>query len=136
MDISAKDAAQQLHEILKAVRDNYDQNLEEIAYCDGEYLDLNHALEFFELDQIERLELAKQLQDNRRRRRRAKDENERLQPLYDLVTQKQELVSEVSKGRRMVQNIIRSQATRRYTPRVRIDLQPLFEEARAAANQN
>lgn len=135
LEISAKEAVQQLHDIFKSVKENYEQNIEEISYCDSEYLDLNHALEFFDADQIGHLELVSQLQENRRRRRKAKDENERLQPLYELVTQKKELVNEVNKGRRTIQGIIKTQAGRRYTPRVRADLQSIFDEVRAA-NQN
>jgi hypothetical protein len=94
---------------------------------------LTHALEFLDNEEIEDLNLTQQLQDNRRRRRKAKDENERLQPLYDLVTKKNGLVDEVSKGRRKVQDIIKTQAVRRYTTRVRKDMQTVFDEARVAS---
>lgn len=133
MEITAKEAAQQLHDILKSVKEVYDRNLEEVAYCDAEYIDLTHALEFLGQEQIQFLDLTKQLQDNRRRRRRAKDENERLQPLYDLVTQNTGIVEDVNKGRRKVQDIIKTQAARSYKSRVRNDMQFLFDEARAAS---
>lgn len=136
MEITAKEAAHQLHEILKSIKENYEQNLDEIAYCDGEYIDLNHALEFLDMDDITGLNLTQQLQENRRRRRKAKDENERLQPLYDLVTKNNSLVSEISKGRRRVQEIIKTQAVRRYTARVRRDIQPVFDEVRAACQND
>ncbi|MFH0070969.1 hypothetical protein [Peribacillus sp. NPDC056705] len=135
MDTTAKEAAQRLHEILSSVKKNYDLNVKEIDYCDNEYLDLTHALEFLDNGEIETLNLTRQLQDNRRRRRKAKDENERLQPLYDLVMKKNGLVDEVSRGRRRVQEIIKTQAVRRYTPRVRKDMQSVFDEARAAKSE-
>ncbi|MGE7828928.1 hypothetical protein [Paenibacillus sp. NPDC093718] len=136
MEITAKEAAQQLHEIMKSVRETYERNSEELTYCDAEYIDLTHALEFLGQEQIEFLDLTKQLQDNRRRRRRAKDENERLQPLYDLVTQNTGIVEDVNKGRRKVQDIIKTQAARSYKSRVRNDMQFLFDEARAASRNN
>lgn len=136
MEITAKEAAQQLHDILKSVKLIYDRNLEEITYCDAEYIDLTHALEFLGQEQIEFLDITKQLQDNRRRRRRAKDENERLQPLYDLVNQNNGIVEDVNKGRRKVQDIIKTQSARSYKSRVRNDMQFLFDEARAASRNN
>ncbi|WP_411552224.1 hypothetical protein [Paenibacillus lautus] len=133
MEITAKEAAQQLHEIMKSVRETYERNTEELAYCDGEYTDLTHALEFLDPELIHQLGITDQLQENRRRRRRAKDENERLQPLYDLATSNKGIVQEINKGRRKVQDTIKTQSARSYKSRVREDLQYLFDEARAAS---
>ncbi|MNP60885.1 hypothetical protein D3C76_1560120 [compost metagenome] len=94
----------------------------ELAYYDGEYNDLTHALELLEFDQERGYQLALQLQSNRKARREAKNERERLQPLYDLLRDRQDFVSDLSRATAKAHSVAQRQSHRVYTPRVREDI--------------
>ncbi|MFW5437096.1 hypothetical protein [Paenibacillus apiarius] len=110
----------------------FEQNEGDMAYYyENEYLDLTHALEFMEFGPEEGFQLAQQLQENRRKRRQAKEENELIKPLYELITRQKTLMAEMGKIKAKAQQTIQTQSKRIYTPRVRTDMQDAFERAKA-----
>jgi hypothetical protein len=132
-ELTARDTANQLHDLIKHIKISYEAACEEIAFCEGESKDLNHALEFFEDDEDTEREMLLQFRDNRRRRREAKNRRERWFPLYEIVTDPGNNIQEkISAARRMVQSIIKTQSVRRYTVRARKDLQADFDRAARA----
>ncbi|MNB67212.1 hypothetical protein D3C81_1076760 [compost metagenome] len=128
MDLSARETADQLRELMRHIKDRFDTNAETIAFCDGEAIDLYHALEFMDEQRAEEMGLLRQFRDNRRRRREAKDDNELWLPLYELVMDKKiDCPGEIQQARRRVQDAIKKQAGRRYTVKSREDLQAEFD---------
>ncbi|MBY9077258.1 hypothetical protein KIH86_03555 [Paenibacillus sp. HN-1] len=130
MDLSARETADQIRELMRHIKDQFDANAETIAFCDGEAIDLYHALEFIDEQRAEELGLTQQFRENRRRRRAAKDDNELWLPLYEMVTdQNADLPDDINKARRRVQETARKHAGRRYTVKTREDLQAEFDRS-------
>lgn len=129
MELSARDTVNQLNDLMKHIKVSYEGACEEIAFCEGEGKDLNHALEFFEDNEDTEREMLLQFRDNRRRRREAKNKREQWLPLYEIVTEPGNIQERISAARRLVQSSIKTQAVRRYTVRAREDLQSEFDRA-------
>ncbi|MMZ48230.1 hypothetical protein D1872_98960 [compost metagenome] len=127
MKIEAAEAAQQLNDILKGIKTEYERLDREVRYYDLECTDLLHALEFMEIDNDMRLNISQQLEDNRRKRRVIKNERERLQPLYEVSEGHPHLVYEFEKAKWRAEKIECIQKHRMYTPRIRTDLQQAFD---------
>ncbi|NOJ72457.1 hypothetical protein [Paenibacillus alvei] len=96
-------------------------------------MDLAHAVEFIEFDTDDGFALALQLKENRRKRRQAKEDNEILRPLYELLIRNKALLPEMDKIKGRVQQVIQTQSQRIYTPKARTDMKEAFERARANA---
>ncbi|KAF6591015.1 hypothetical protein [Paenibacillus sp. EKM205P] len=129
MKIEAAEAAQQLSDILKGIKTEYEHLDREVRYYDLECTDLLHALEFMEIDNDMRLNISQQLQDNRRKRRVIKNERECLQPLYEVSEGHPHLVYEFERARWRAERIECIQKQRMYTPRIRTDMQQAFDKA-------
>jgi hypothetical protein len=99
-------------------------------YVDGEYNDLTHALEFISFGGVEGYKLAKQLQQNRKRRRNAKNLKEQLQSLHDLMGKHQSFFRDLKKVHAEIEQTIGIQLKRTYKPRTRTDLQEAFAKAK------
>ncbi|WP_438349915.1 hypothetical protein ACP8HI_04390 [Paenibacillus sp. FA6] len=135
MELTAEDASRQMLGVFKGIKTTYDQHTKDLAHCNDEYLDLTHALEFLDVDDLGGYELVRQMQVNRRRRRRAKDEIERLQPLYDYLNRQKGMTGELSRLHQVVQDISKNQGKRKYTSRIRTDLQEQFEQSNNNKNR-
>lgn len=133
MEINAKNATGKIHEAIKWTLFTYEQNESNILYYENEYLDLAHGLEFVEFDVEDGYEFAKQLKENRQKRRQAKEENEILRPLYEILTRHKSLLPEMDKIKGKVQQTIQTQSSRIYTPRARTDMKEAFERAKVNA---
>lgn len=130
MEVSAKVAASSLLEISTWVRSRYEQNEGDLVYYEKEFNDLTHALEFVEFDKDNGFEIAKQLRENRINRRLAKDENEVLKPLYELLRKYKTLENELNSIKVKTRNVLTGQSNRVYKPRVRSDMQEAFDKAK------
>ena len=113
-------------ELMIAISDNVKTLMSQVEaeqyYADQEYNDLTHALELTKFNAAEGFRLAKELQDNRIRRRNAKNQREQLQPLYDLIQKYQVFFKELKNVQTQIESVIHAQAKRKYQPRVRDDL--------------
>ena len=129
MYTTAKEVANQLHELAKQIRAGFTETAECISLCDGEAMDLTHAIELLGPEEIDPAELLWQYQTNRRKRRKAKEENEQWLALYKVIVQLG-LIQEFSQVKREVRNVIKTQAARQYTVRNRTDLKNYFDRAK------
>lgn len=127
--MTPKDAANQLHELVKHIKAEFDNTVSCVGFCDGEAMDLSHAFEFLGPEEVEPEELMRQYQANRRTRRRAKEANEQWRVLYEIVV-RLGLLHEFSQGKREIRSVIKTQAARHYTVRNREDLQNHFDRAK------
>ncbi|PNQ78892.1 hypothetical protein [Paenibacillus sp. F4] len=127
LQIKAIEAAQQIQDILREVKTAYKKSDREVKYYDHECADIIHALEFIELDAETACALCQQLRDNRKRRREAKNERERLQPLYEVSEGHPYLIYEFERAKWRTERIECIQKHRMYTPRIRTDLQQAFD---------
>lgn len=116
----------EMTELLIAIADNAKSLMSQVEaeqyYADQEYNDLTHALELTRFNAVEGFRLAKELQDNRLRRRNAKNQREQLQPLYDLIQKHQVFFKELKNVQAQIESVIHAQVKRKYQPRVRDDL--------------
>ncbi|MDK8188991.1 hypothetical protein QP794_02680 [Paenibacillus sp. UMB7766-LJ446] len=135
LDMTPKEAANNLHEIVKYIKAGFDETAGTIGFCDGEAMDLTHAIELLGPEEIDPTELLWQYQDNRRRRRQAKEENEQWRSLYEVVV-KLGLLHEFSQAKREVRSIIKTQYSRQYTVKNRSDLQCYFDRAKLRNSLN
>ncbi|WP_076317478.1 hypothetical protein [Paenibacillus amylolyticus] len=127
--MTPKDAASQLHELVKHIKAQFDNTVTCVGFCDGEATDLSHAFEFLGPEEVEPEELMRQYQANRRTRRRAKEANEQWRVLHEIVV-RLGLLHEFSQGKREIRSVIKTQAARHYTVRSREDLQNHFDRAK------
>ncbi|MCM3128995.1 hypothetical protein ACFQ3J_08880 [Paenibacillus provencensis] len=129
MELTPREAANQLHELVKQIKLGFDSTAEQISYCEGEAIDLTHGFELLGPDEIDPAELFNQYQTNRRVRRKAKNDNEQWRILYEVIT-RFGLLEECSRAKREVQSVIKTQAVRSYTVKTREDLQQSFDRAK------
>ena len=106
--------------IHREVIGKYAENTEIILKADNEVCDLEHELELTEFDSERGYAIAKEIQNVKRRRRIAKDENELLEELANYCGQWNihALQSVLGKCRKLYDR----KQKRRYFPRVRSDL--------------
>lgn len=112
----------QLIAAFQTVREAVEKAEIDQEYCDREYNDLTHALELINFNGVEGFKLAKQMKDNRVRRRDAKNLIEQLQPLHELMNRHQSFFKDLKKVHAQIETTIHSQQKRTYTPRVRTDI--------------
>lgn len=121
---------EQLIQAAEEVKREYLNAGDQEDYCDREYNDLTHALELFRFGGVEGYKLAKQMQDNRINRRAAKDLQEELKPLYDLMNKYHTFFRDLKQVHADIELTRGRQKNRRYTPRARTDLNEAFSESR------
>ncbi|MNV38895.1 hypothetical protein D3C71_1304580 [compost metagenome] len=120
--MTAIELSDHLYSAIQSVRDGYLSASEKLKYFDDEYNDLTHALELTKFDREGGHQLAQPLQTNRINRRRAKEEKELIQPLYDLLRAHNGLVGDLSRATAKVHSAALRQSKRTYIPRVRADI--------------
>jgi hypothetical protein len=79
------EAGETILKCLDYINQQYESNYELINELDKQLCDIQHTIEFTALDIQRGYKLAKQLQDIRKRRRIAKDENELLYHMHDYL---------------------------------------------------
>jgi hypothetical protein len=119
----SEEACTGLLKIFGDIPELYEQNFEIVNRCDKETQDLLHEIELSENQSTAgAYRLYKALRDVRRERRRAKEENELLQPLVDALKQQETFRLKLYKVHDRIKELARQQSERTYTPRVREDL--------------
>lgn len=129
-DIDPLKITSQIIEAFEFVKTVWEKAKEEQELCDHEYNDLTHGLELIKFNACEGYKLAKQLQNNRIRRRKAKNTLEQLKPLYEVFKKHQGFLRELKKAQAEIATTYDIQQKRIYTPRVRTDLQEALEKNR------
>lgn len=129
MQVTAPKSDQQLRDVLKNIKTEYERCDNKVKYYDQELADIIHAFEFIELDTETACVLSQQLRENRVRRREVKNEWERLQPLYEVSEGHPHLVYEFERAKWRAERIECIQKRRMYTPRIRTDMQQAFKKA-------
>jgi len=108
---------------INTVVETYENNLLLIDQREKETQDLLHELELSNLTPVLSLRLMKNLKEARVDRRRRKDENETLEPLYILVKKEYPKLKEtLAKSHKTITLSKKRQEARSYFPRVRNDL--------------
>lgn len=119
-------------EILKDVPAKFEANLRQIDHLEKETNDLIHALELLDVDEEQAAQYATDIRKNRLERRRCKDENVVLKPLYDFIKLHPKLAKEMKTCHEETKKACRLLKGRYYNPRVRTDLIEKFEKAKEA----
>jgi len=120
----AYEAVTTLLKIWDDVKEIFEHNKVTIRKMDQETQDLLHEIEFGNLSAAQRMRVFNELREIRQERRRLKNENEALEPLYNILAHKSfsQLKIDLHKAQGAISRIIETQAARSYKPRVRTDL--------------
>src|SRR5690242_20547106 len=94
-EVNPIELTNQMIEAFEAVQKAFKEADAEEKYCNLEYNDLTHALELTNFGTVDGYRLAKQIKDNRLRRRQAKDLQEQLEPLLTLMNKNQNFFREL-----------------------------------------
>lgn len=106
----------------KTVDEMYKEAEAKLYYCDQEIIDLNHALEFRKLNAFQGYDMAKQMQENRKSRREAKDKLAEIDSLRKLMVRYNNFFKELENVKADIEQTLHTQRKRSYQPRVRPDL--------------
>ncbi len=120
----AKEAVETLLRTLDDIRKTFEYNRDAIKLKEQETQDLLHEIELGNLDAVQRIQVFNQLREVRQERRRMKDENEALEPLYTVLNQRglEHIRTDLIKTRAGILKILKNQSERKYNPRIRNDL--------------
>lgn len=137
------DGLNPVHEAVKflssisKIQGGYGQFETDLSFLDGEYNDINHAVEFLgDEDELKLMEFAKMMQRNRKDRRHVKNILEASKPLRDLLQKYSDLQKEAQKVLNETRKIVESQNNRTYTPRELTTLAGAFKEANERKKAN
>lgn len=122
---------EKLRDIIADVPRLFEKNERKIEQLEKESSDLIHALELLEFDEEKGLEYIEQLRDVRLQRRRHKDQNMILKPLYDYIKSRPKLLQELRQCHKETEQTIRAMQNRSYTPRIRMELTESFAKQAA-----
>ena len=100
----------------------------EIEYRQDEFNDLSHLLEFGTFNATQTCKLARELQEAKRVRRQALNDNELLTPLYEYVNKHAAFFYGLEQIRIEIEKTRKQQIKRRYEIRVREDLRDTMEK--------
>lgn len=128
MTIDARNAAALLMEIFEGIPKRYEQNEQMIIHYDTELTDLNHLIELYAFDAAKGYQLSKQIQENRRQRRRHKDENLILESTYHFVKKHAALIGGIRLVKEKADEKIAYVEKRIYHPRTET-MKAAFEKA-------
>ncbi|MDN4069245.1 hypothetical protein QYF50_15440 [Paenibacillus vini] len=120
--MNALEASNSLFKLVQDIQNGYEKTCSDLAYYDAEYNDLTHAFELVEFDKEKGYQLALLLQQNRKARREAKKERERLQPLYDFLRRQKEFTGDLPRVTAKVHRVAERQRNRTYSPRVHANI--------------
>lgn len=117
MNIDPSELVEQLINIFTDIPEIYAENDKEVERRDYEHSDLTHVVELSTFGSVQGYRLVKQIQENRRKRREAKDQNFIMRPLYDFIMKNQSILPQLHKVRMDVMKQIKVNAERQYHPR-------------------
>lgn len=115
--------------VRNAIRDipnRYKQNEIDIKKLDLETQDLLHIVELGKVDAILRQKLYEELRKVRQKRRILKDENEQLAPIIDILISLKNKVPKLDNGIGELRKVKLAQGQRKYSFRVRHDLDKIL----------
>ncbi|MDU5141086.1 MAG: hypothetical protein E6230_02715 [Paenibacillus dendritiformis] len=119
---------EKLREILGNVPRIYDENVRKIEQLEKETSDLIHAIELLELDDTHAQKYACEIREARLDRRRRKDQNAVLKPLYDYIKANPKMVHGLRDVHESSKKAAVALEDRRYYPRIRMEMTEAFEE--------
>lgn len=122
--MNATEVMEQLLQILSGVEKRYEENAEGIRRAEATTWDLLHEIELGTHNGGQQQRLYKRLKTNLQERRAMKNENEALAPLNKVLqnTAAENLRLDLYKVKGQIKEILQTQETRIYTPRVCQDL--------------
>ncbi len=100
----------------------YETNKKVIKDVDDELNDIEHVIEFANIDAVERLKVYAEYKEARQRRRELKNENNRLRPFYKLLQENEDFRHKLTRVSSQVKDKTRAQHNKGYEARVRGDL--------------
>ena len=106
----------------------YKEAVDELHKYDQETQDLLHALELTYISEEQYSEIAKDLQEIRRYRRKAKNFIEAVEPIRNFAEENEVLIQKMCKVSGEVNKITNSINERRYYPRIRTSLEDSFRK--------
>lgn len=123
-----EDTLQALLKVYTTFPEQLELAKEELKRVEEEIQDILHIIELASLDAVLMIKMYKELKELRKKRRKLKDEIELLEAVNEIHN-----YSNLNKGIigniiGKVRNVIRKQENRRYTMRVKKDLQHLLEK--------
>lgn len=111
------------------VKKEYEEAEKNVRFYESEYNDLTHALELTNFNASEGYKLAKELKQNRKNRREAKDIMNELNPLYMFMQSNSRFLQELKKVNTEVIKITQKKDSRKYHVRARADMQEAFDKS-------
>lgn len=127
-----KKTIDQLYTLIHKIEPIFNDNYEDVNYYDKEMQDLLHELELIKFNAFQGYSLAKKLKENRIHRRKAKDMNLALKPLYDFYMKNKDSFKELRSVQSEVTKIEANLKHRVYTPRVNNEMTEAFKKANEA----
>lgn len=117
---------------LGSFKANFEQAKEDLSYYDRVTQDVLHAIELLD-DQyeVDFSELTKELKEARQKRREAKDFIELAMPIYKVIEEHPELINKLRQAHSQVSRIQKKHATRTYTPREMVYMNPFFQDVKS-----
>lgn len=109
----------------------FEKNDRRIEQLDKESGDLMHAIELLEYDEEQGIRYIEEIKENRRSRRRCKDQNLVLKPLYDYIKAHPKILQELRLCEKESEKLCQVLADRKYYPRIRMELAKAFEQQAA-----
>lgn len=109
-------------ELINNIEAEWDTIYKNLDKVDNETQDLLHEAELTVFNASEGYELAKKIQEVRRRRRELKDKQEILRFLKDFYDNNKHLKITLFKLAQNMENTRQAQENRQYTPRIRTDI--------------
>lgn len=117
MVVDPEKVVDRLISIFASVPEIYEENDREVERRDYEHSDLTHVVELTSFGGVQGFKLAKQIQENRQKRREAKDQNFIMRPLYEFIKRNPSLLTQLQKVHADTVKQIKANRERRYHPR-------------------
>ena len=121
-----------LNSIYRRVKQAY----EDVGRYNLETSDLLHLLELTEMTEEELLQTTRKLQDIQKKRRIAKDYQQMMVPMVELLDKHKPFLKELGKVNIEIKKIEDTLNNRTYTPRALTDIETAFREAEAKKQNN
>lgn len=113
---------------LSGIKTMYQRAYDEVGYHNNATSDLLHALELLDDDDL-LMAHATQLRETRQMRREAKDFQELMNPMVSFINHNGKAIKEFNEAVNEMRKIQEGMAGRRYTTRVKTDIQLAFDKA-------
>ncbi|MFD2334751.1 hypothetical protein ACFSR7_36370 [Cohnella sp. GCM10020058] len=111
-------APQLISELAENIVRRVEKNDAEISRLDSEWNDLAHLVELTSYDAPEGWRILRKQKENRRARRRCKDENAVMRPLYEyLIKSDEQIMKELRRSGKEAGRVASNQKNRQYSPR-------------------